>query len=188
MFHDADLLTYQMASNDFTIQQAAAVCLIIEAHEVPAVLLVRSRRTGGWGLPKGSIEAGETGSEAAAREAFEECGVQGDVEPVPAGHFTYRKAGMPCLFHVAIHVLRFKRQISDFPEKDTREAAWFSMPDAIDAVSRPQVRDLLTALQPATAQFNQTFGRQSLRRPGPNGRRVVAGTLTACAKGERYRR
>jgi len=47
------------------------------------VLLVTSRDTGRWVLPKGWAERGLTGSELAAKEAFEEAGVVGEVGTTP---------------------------------------------------------------------------------------------------------
>ncbi|WP_425327220.1 NUDIX domain-containing protein [Rhizobium grahamii] len=51
------------------VHQAAAICLVTHPTNSPRVILVRSKRTGDWGIPKGTIEEGEASGEAAAREA-----------------------------------------------------------------------------------------------------------------------
>src|SRR5690606_27766655 len=55
------------------------------------VMLVTSRGTGRWVLPKGWPEHSEALHEAAAREAAEEAGVSGPVAPQEIGRFYYGK-------------------------------------------------------------------------------------------------
>ncbi len=57
----------------------------------PEILLVTSRETGRWVIPKGWPMKGKSGSEAAAREAFEEAGVVGEIAPEPLGAYGYVK-------------------------------------------------------------------------------------------------
>ena len=52
-----------------------AVVYKIDNNE-PLFLLIKSKRSGRWGFPKGHIEKGETGIEAAKREIFEETGIK----------------------------------------------------------------------------------------------------------------
>ncbi|MEL6104638.1 MAG: NUDIX domain-containing protein, partial [Planctomycetota bacterium] len=56
--------------------QSGAIPHLEVAGEVHLVLIT-SHTTGGWVLPKGSIEPGMTPEESAANEAFEEAGVIG---------------------------------------------------------------------------------------------------------------
>jgi 8-oxo-dGTP pyrophosphatase MutT (NUDIX family) len=56
------------------------------------VLLITSRDTGRWIIPKGNISSGSTPAEAAEREAFEEAGIKGTlVGSSPLGFYTYFK-------------------------------------------------------------------------------------------------
>jgi 8-oxo-dGTP pyrophosphatase MutT (NUDIX family) len=43
------------------------------------VLLMTSRDTGRWIIPKGNIDAGATPAKAAEKEAYEEAGVKGTI-------------------------------------------------------------------------------------------------------------
>jgi 8-oxo-dGTP pyrophosphatase MutT (NUDIX family) len=55
-------------------------------------LLVQTSQGGRWTFPKGRIEPGETPSAAAAREAAEEAGVEGEISPEPLGVYRYAPA------------------------------------------------------------------------------------------------
>jgi 8-oxo-dGTP pyrophosphatase MutT (NUDIX family) len=55
------------------------------------VLLVTSRETGRWIIPKGWPAKGKPPHKSAAREAREEAGVVGSVKRRPVGVFSYKK-------------------------------------------------------------------------------------------------
>ncbi|MDM7459888.1 MAG: NUDIX domain-containing protein, partial [Paracoccus sp. (in: a-proteobacteria)] len=55
------------------------------------VLLVSSRGTGRWVIPKGWPMAGRSLAEAAAQEAWEEAGIRGRIHEGELGRFTYDK-------------------------------------------------------------------------------------------------
>ncbi|MEF3128475.1 NUDIX hydrolase [Rhizobium leguminosarum] len=126
--------------------QAAAICLIAQSRGGPHIVLVRSRRTGQWGLPKGGIEPGEISPRTAEREAFEEAGVTGAVCLRPIGHFGYEKEGNCDHYQVAVHVLLNDRLADCYPESGIRERGLFPLADAIDMVLHPQVRRILAQL------------------------------------------
>jgi len=70
-------------------QYAALPCIEIEGET--RVMLVTSRESGRWVLPKGWAEKGLSGPELAAKEAFEEAGILAKVSIEPAGSYTYPK-------------------------------------------------------------------------------------------------
>ncbi|MEM6307408.1 MAG: NUDIX domain-containing protein, partial [Pseudomonadota bacterium] len=79
--------------------QFAALCYRVR-NDKTQILLVTSRTSGRWILPKGWPEHGLTAPAAAAKEAFEEGGVQGVPYDTPVGLYTYSKthgptAGLP---------------------------------------------------------------------------------------------
>ena len=67
------------------------------------VLLVTSRGSGRWILPKGWPMDGKTPAASAAQEAWEEAGVDGTPDSRPLGLFSYNKSlddadeGFPCV-------------------------------------------------------------------------------------------
>src|SRR3954447_19097569 len=74
-------------------QYAALPCVEIEGET--RVMLVTSRETGRWVLPKGWAEKGLSGPELAGKEAFEEAGVLGEVGTEPVGSYTYPNPTFP---------------------------------------------------------------------------------------------
>ena len=76
------------------IQQVAALPYRIYpagSDSPPFVLLITSRQTGRWVVPKGNLMVGKAPHEAAAIEAEEEAGVTGIISPLPVGRFRYTK-------------------------------------------------------------------------------------------------
>ena len=129
-------------------QQFAAVPLRRQGDEV-RVLLLTSRGTGRWVLPKGWAEEGLTGPEVAAKEAFEEAGLVGEVQPDPVGAYSYAKAlprerVVPC--RVEVFALWVSQQLGDWPEREQRVRQWFSLSEAAGKVHEDDLRLLLDRL------------------------------------------
>lgn len=139
-------LEHEPSPDSAIVSQAAAICLTAQSHDAPLVVLVRSRRTGQWGLPKGGIEPGEASPRAAAREAFEEAGVTGTICSRPIGHFAYEKEGNSNRYQVAVHVLLNDRLADYYPEQGMRERGSFALADAIGMLAQPQVGRMLSDL------------------------------------------
>jgi 8-oxo-dGTP pyrophosphatase MutT (NUDIX family) len=125
------------------VEQAAAICINRCEGTAPQVLLVRSRRNGRWGLPKGHIELGETAQIAAAREAFEEAGVRGSISSFPLGKFFYFKNSTSTRYNVTVYVLDVQSISDEFPEKGVRKSRWVSIDQAVLEASQPGLRTLL---------------------------------------------
>lgn len=101
------------------------------------ILLITSRETGRWVIPKGWPMKGKAPWEAAAREAFEEAGVVGEIAQAPFGAYPYVKylksgLGRPC--KVKVFPLRVIAQEEDWPEKHQRTSQWFGWAEAAAAV------------------------------------------------------
>src|SRR3546814_18246322 len=63
----------------------------IEPDGAARILLITSRETRRWIIPKGNPIRGLEAHQAAAREAFEEAGISGIACPAAIGHYTYEK-------------------------------------------------------------------------------------------------
>jgi len=129
--------------------QIAAMPVRRLAGGAPEVMLVTSRTTQRWIVPKGWPIKGLTPAEAAAREAFEEAGVIGRILPEPAGRYTYwkRMSDHFILCDVTLYLLEVDRQLDTWPEQAQRRSQWFSLDDAADLVDEPE---LATALRNVT--------------------------------------
>ncbi|MBY3328863.1 NUDIX hydrolase [Rhizobium laguerreae] len=129
------------------VEQAGAICYRRTKKGQIQVLLVGSRRNGRWGLPKGHVEPGESTSITAAREAFEEAGVRGTVEPAVFGAFRYRKDSSLNSFVVTVHLLEARGSARSFPELGLSKKRWFSCAAAITEAAQPGLRELLLKFQ-----------------------------------------
>ncbi len=129
-------------------RQCAALPLAVRDGET-MVMLVTSRETRRWVLPKGWAEPDLAPHELAAKEAFEEAGLVGIVEPEPVGCYSYSKrlaGGRTVLCEVGVFPLRVERQLEDWPERDQRETRWFTLPEAAMAVDEGGLVILLLRL------------------------------------------
>lgn len=119
------------------------------------ILMITSRETRRWVIPKGGRMTGKTDPEAAAIEAMEEAGVQGSVAQSPFGQFRYDKrlksgAERPCV--VAVYPLRVLIQLGGWPEAHQRERRWMSPDEAAAAVDEPDLARLISAFGSAPVE------------------------------------
>ncbi|KUP93953.1 NUDIX hydrolase [Tritonibacter horizontis] len=133
-------------------QQVGALCYRVSDKGRLRVLMVTSRRTGRWIIPKGWPMVGKTASEAAAQEAWEEAGVRGVAEETSIGAFTYTKLRGPgdgCLLcRVTVFPLAVQHLADRFPEKNQRDRSWMSPAEAAKQVAEKGLAELLKAFAP----------------------------------------
>jgi 8-oxo-dGTP pyrophosphatase MutT (NUDIX family) len=111
------------------------------------IMLVSSRETRRWIIPKGWPMAGRSGAAAAAIEAIEEAGLLGAISPEPIGHFDYAKRFTRSMeiCRVKVFSLRVLRQRATWPEMHQRDTQWFPAEEAMALVSDPELGDLIGA-------------------------------------------
>jgi 8-oxo-dGTP pyrophosphatase MutT (NUDIX family) len=117
----------------------------------PQVLLVTTKHTRRWIIPKGWPEPDRPIHEQAAEEAWEEAGVRGEVSPREVGAFGYdkvRKSGEVRPLHVRVFPLAVTEIASDWPEASRRERRWFPRAEAAQAVQEPELKTLLAVFRP----------------------------------------
>ena len=111
------------------------------------VVLLTSRQTGRWVIPKGWPIAGRKPTQAAVREAYEEAGLIGLASRGnPVGHYRYRKrlpSGKFVTCKVGVFLLRVRRELTDWPESDQRVRAWFSLEVAAKLVAERDLAKLI---------------------------------------------
>ena len=125
-------------------------------------MLVTSRGTGRWVVPKGNIDTGLSPHSAAALEAQEEAGVRGALCPSPLGSYRYRKrrsSGASLMIDVDVFPLAVNEILSEWKEQRQRDRRWFALADAAKAVDEPDLRDLIRSFAPS--EF-----RAAVRRAG----------------------
>ena len=113
------------------------------------ILLVTTRQTKRWIIPKGWPIRGLRPAKSAAREAFEEAGVRGRVGTKPLGLFTYDKAldedGVQATCEVKVFPLLVKRQSEIWPEFEQRMVQWVEPSKAISLIKEPDLKKLVAA-------------------------------------------
>ena len=138
--------------------QCGALCWRMHRGRVE-VLLITSRDTGRWVIPKGWPMAGLTAAEAARKEAWEEAGAEGRIAHDPIGLFAYDKQRLPkeplpCM--VSVFPLRVTRLADKFPERGERRRKWFSAAKAAQKVAEAELRALMLDLDADPQKLEQT--------------------------------
>ena len=128
--------------------QVAALCARRKAGRAE-VLMITSRTTRRWILPKGWVIAGKSGPESALIEAWEEAGVIGEVAQAPIGQYRYRKLlglGEALLCRVDVYPVRVRKLAKHFPERAERRRKWMPARKAAKRVAEPELAAILRAL------------------------------------------
>jgi 8-oxo-dGTP pyrophosphatase MutT (NUDIX family) len=134
-------------------RQCAALPLSRRGDDL-LVLLVTSRETKRWVLPKGWVEKRHSPADQAAQEAYEEAGIRGRVASAPIGCYAYAKRlrdGASVTCEVEVFALEVEHLLEDWPEKAERERRWFTLPDAAAAVQEGGLGSLMLSLAAPTA-------------------------------------
>ena len=138
-----------VSEGDEILPQAGVIAYRIRRGKVQ-VLLMTSRDTGRWIIPKGNIKPGTTPSQVAAQEAFEEAGIKGTiVSSTPLGMYTYSKklgSGEARAATVEVFLLHVQKHVKKWPEKGERQLAWVSAKEAVGLIEEPGVVPLLVRL------------------------------------------
>ena len=101
------------------------------------ILLVTSRDSPRWLPPKGWPMRGKSLAAAAAQEAYEEAGIEGEIAARPLGDFDHVKqhATMgPVELTVRLYPLEVSRELDDWPERKERSRRWFTPDEAAEIV------------------------------------------------------
>ncbi len=114
------------------------------------ILLITSRGTGRWIIPKGWPMNKKKPHEAALIEAFEEAGVVGRVHKKPVGRYTYLKwldtgRVAPCV--VDVFQIEVTRTEQKFKETGQRKVAWFSRGEAARLVREVELKSLIATFR-----------------------------------------
>lgn len=125
--------------------QAAALPWRRKGDDVE-VLLITSRETGRWILPKGWQDTDELLPRAAEREAWEEAGIQGRITEQAIGSYFHRKTlpgGAIRRCEVQVFPLEVERTVDKWPERRERDRRWLSPADAARRVTEPGLAELI---------------------------------------------
>ena len=129
--------------------QSAAFVYEVTADGQKRVLLVTTRRSRQWSIPKGKACPHLSLSENAAKEAFEEAGVRGEIGNISVG--VYRAAKhvgfAETVIEVWVYPMRATEHAEEYPEKGQREVKWVSCREAERLLREPVLVDLCAKLR-----------------------------------------
>lgn len=129
----------------------------VDAEGKVEILLITSRERKRWVVPKGNPIPFLLNYESAAREAFEEAGVEGRIATMPIGTFRYqkkRRTGGLAPAIVNLYPLLVTRQADDWPERSQRTLKWFSQAEAAEAVEEPELSVIILSFSGGKEAFD----------------------------------
>ncbi len=138
-----------MVSKTSVAEQIAALPIQWDRVGKMRVLMVTSRGTGRWVMPKGWMMDDHKPWHAAEIEALEEAGALGSIGSEPLGDYHYRKVlddGSVVPVRVRLYPMIVQRLRKRWKERDDRTRRWFSLKGAAMRVDEPELRDLLLSL------------------------------------------
>ena len=143
------------------------------------VLLVTSRETQRWIIPKGWRMRGRSNAEAAAQEAFEEAGVRGKVRAKPIGRYKYAKRlpGGVEDCKITTYLLEVTDELERFPEMADRNRSWFTVAEAIAFADDEGLRGILRDLEPKLEQMRAGERKAARRRA-----KAIDGTVSSAKR------
>jgi 8-oxo-dGTP pyrophosphatase MutT (NUDIX family) len=120
------------------------------------VMLLTSRETRRWVIPKGWPMKGRKPAEVARQEAYEEAGLIGQItnkRPLGSYHYEKRLAKKAILCEVRVFLFRVERQLDDWPEKNERETRWFDADDAAALVEEGGLAEIIERFAGSYVRF-----------------------------------
>jgi 8-oxo-dGTP pyrophosphatase MutT (NUDIX family) len=117
-------------------------------------MLLTSRETKRFIIPKGWPSDPKKSWKAAAVEAREEAGLVGKIKHRPLGQYTYWKRLHDhfVLVEVDVFPLKVEKRLKHWPEQGERTTKWLSVEDAALLVDEPQLVSLIRNFPKAHAQ------------------------------------
>lgn len=137
-------------------RQSGALCWRSRGSE-PEFLLLTTRRTGRWMIPKGGLMSGKTDAEAAEIEAWEEAGVVGSIGMRSIGAFELlklKKGRKWAKLSVEVFPLRVESMEDEFPKSGQRQLRWFTRREAAAVVRERKLKRLILNFTPERVSGN----------------------------------
>ncbi|MER8392054.1 NUDIX hydrolase [Mesorhizobium sp. M1340] len=138
------------------IRQVAAIPFRLNEHGDVEVMLVTSRTTRRFIVPKGWPMKGKSGRKAATIEAQEEAGVLGKTLKQPAGTYCYwkRLANRFVRVDVVVYLLEVTEELADWEESKRRQRAWLAPADAAVLIDEPDLSTLVRNVRIPGLEYN----------------------------------
>ena len=136
--------------NEFTLQIGALPYIL--DRDGPKFLLITSRRSQRWIIPKGSPKEGMVDHELAELEAFEEAGIGGEIGTTALGHYTdirkYADDGEFERLKIRVFPFLVAYQYIDWPERGQRKHTWLGTRQAASLVENGELATIISEFDP----------------------------------------
>lgn len=143
--------TLRKATKGERIAQVAAIPFRLNGGGELEVMLVTSRGTRRFIVPKGWPMKGKSARRAALIEAQEEAGVRGKALKKPAGSYCYWKRLSTSFVHVEVtaYLVEVAEELDAWKEIGARQRAWLTPADAAVLIDEPELATLIRNLSAA---------------------------------------
>ena len=131
------------------------------------VMLLTSRETHRWVIPKGWPMKGRKPTKVASQEAYEEAGLIGHImnkRPIGSFHYEKRLHHKAIRCEVRVFLFRVERQLDDWPEKSARETRWFDAEEAAELVEEGGLAEIIKGFAGSRVRF---VAYEKPSRPAP---------------------
>jgi 8-oxo-dGTP diphosphatase len=129
------------------VERSAGGAVLTLREDVPHLIMIATRGSTRWGLPKGAANPGETAAQAAVREVEEETGVRAEViRPLETIEYFFRAGGSLIHKYVDFFLMLYREGelVPQLTEVD--DVAWFPLDEALERSSFPSERKMIEAL------------------------------------------
>lgn len=148
--------------------QFAALPWRLDDRGMRQIMLLTSRETLRWVIPKGWPMKGKKPAEVAAREAFEEAGLIGKIvgkKPLGNFHYPKRLKHRTVLCEVRVYLFRVEQQLEAWPEKSQRETKWLDANEAAELVDESGLAAIIERFTGSQVRFFAFRREKRTRKP-----------------------
>ncbi|QLE56918.1 NUDIX hydrolase [Nostoc sp. TCL26-01] len=124
------------------------------------ILLITTRDRQDWVIPKGGVVKGMSPPASAAKEAWEEAGVLGQVDANKLGTYKYRKRGK--VYRVKMYLLPVDMLIDNYPEASKRYRRWLDVTQAIKLIKKDAIKRILKVFIQTKLSYNISINNTNL--------------------------
>lgn len=130
-------------SKKFIYEQSAIIPYKMRNGHIE-ILIVTTRSSRKWTIPKGLIEDNLTPAESAVQEGYEEAGIKGIINPQTIGEYQYQKWEGIC--RVKVYPFEIQEILDDWPESYFRKRKWICLDEVINYISVTELQKIILSL------------------------------------------
>lgn len=125
-------------ANPFRQSSVVPYRILDSGIEIMMITSIRRRR---WIIPKGAVEPYMTPQDSAAKEAFEEAGIEGTVAKEPLGRYHYKKWSGIC--RCDVYAMKVETIHDTWQEQEDRDREWIDAKEAINRLRHKQLKSIV---------------------------------------------